>query len=146
MNAATIFFLADDDADDIGMFCEALSEVDRGVVCRTAENGRSAIALLSDPDERKPDVIFLDINMPVLNGWDCLKWIKSQAPLMRIPVIMYSTSSSKRDIDLAAQHGALCLMTKPESYSGLKNILQLIMENIPGNLSEALRGLPNVTI
>jgi CheY-like chemotaxis protein len=84
--------------------------------------------------------------MPVLNGWDCLKWIKSHPALGGIPVIMYSTSSSRRDIDLSVQHGALCLMTKPETYSGLKGILQLVIKHIHNDLRAALRALPNVSM
>lgn len=146
MKPAITFFLADDDADDTGLFCEALQEVNQGVTCYTADNGRRAIELLSDPHKRKPEVIFLDINMPVLNGWDCLKWIKSQPALEEIPVIMYSTSSSRRDIDQSVQHGALCLMTKPESYTDLKEILQLVIKHIDNDLQAALRALPNVSM
>lgn len=136
----------DDDADDTGLFCEALKEVDQRVTCYTADNGRRAIELLSDPQLRQPEVIFLDINMPVMNGWDCLKWIKSHPALGAIPVIMYSTSSSRRDIDLSVQFGALCLMTKPESFSDLKGILQLVIKHIGNDLLAAVRALPNVSM
>lgn len=146
MKSAITFFLVDDDADDAGLFCEALQEVDQGVTCYTADNGRRAIELLSDPRLRQPKVIFLDINMPVMSGWDCLKWIKSNPALGAIPVIMYSTSSSRRDIDLSVQFGALCLMTKPETFGDLKGILQLVIKHINNDLQAALRALPNVSM
>src|SRR5882757_6709540 len=92
------FLLADDDADDKTLFCEALAEIDPGIVCHTAADGKEALAILSRRQSRKPDIIFLDINMPVMDGWQCLGKLKENSEHRNIPVIMYSTSSYQRDI------------------------------------------------
>jgi CheY-like chemotaxis protein len=134
------FLLADDDADDKTLFCEALSEIDPTVVCYTAGDGKEALTILSGNQIEKPDIIFLDINMPVMDGWQCLARLKEHADHKNIPVIMYSTSSYQRDIDLALASGAFCFFTKPSDYRELRSILRLIVttpvESLPGTMKE----------
>lgn len=143
MNSRLTFFLADDDDDDIALFCEALTEIDPSIICHTAENGSQAFKTLSELSINRPQVIFLDINMPILNGWECLKRIKQHPNLENIPVIMYSTSSSKKDLELASALGAICMMTKPDNFLQLKEILKTIIDNFD-NLPQSLKRLSNV--
>src|SRR5688572_8199538 len=96
----TKFLLADDDRDDASLFCEALSGIDPLLKCYTVENGRLVFDFLSCGAD-KPDVIFLDINMPIMNGWDCLKKLRADPDFKNIPVIVYSTSVARKDIDMA---------------------------------------------
>lgn len=121
----TKFLLADDDLDDASLFCEALSEIDPALKCYTVENGRQVFEFLSHQTD-KPDIIFLDINMPIMNGWDCLRKLKADSDLKSIPAIMYSTSSSKKDIDMAYNLGALAFLSKPEEFDELSSILKTV--------------------
>ena len=138
------FLLADDDADDKTLFCEALSEIDPGIVCHTASDGKEALAILSGKQITKPNIIFLDINMPVMDGWQCLGRLKENTDFKDVPVIMYSTSSYQRDIELALESGAFCFFTKPSDYRELRRILRLIATNPVGSLSDVMKEFKNV--
>lgn len=129
--------MVDDDADDRFLFDEALTIVDPEINLITASDGNQAIQLLSS-ESLFSDIIFLDISMPVIDGWDCLIYIKSKVQLKHIPIIMYSTSESKRDIDKAYELGALCYCTKPDTFKDLVEMLKLIVENIGPGLLQAL--------
>ena len=104
-NKGLTFLLADDDSDDKTLFCEALSEIDPTIVCQTASDGSEALTILSQKRIKEPSIIFLDINMPVMDGWQCLRKLKEHPDHRNIPVIMYSTSSYQRDIELALENG-----------------------------------------
>src|SRR5689334_21264234 len=117
----TIFLLADDDVDDIELFCEALQTVDPSVECVCVQNGREALEMINSLlPNNQPQLIFLDINMPVMNGWDCLRHLKNNPSLKDIPVLIYSTTSREKDINYALDLGALCFFTKPKDYQELK--------------------------
>ena len=66
------FLLIDDDRDDRELFVEALAEIDDAILCDLAEDGREAINKLESKTFARPNVIFLDVNMPVMSGWECL--------------------------------------------------------------------------
>ena len=86
------FLIVDDDSDDRDFFCEALGEVMPDSGCYTAINGRRALKALENKEIDLPDLIFLDINMPVMNGWQLLTKLKETESYGTIPVIIYSTS------------------------------------------------------
>lgn len=134
------FLLADDDSDDSELFCEAVNEIDESIVCYLAADGGEVLEKLEDKTFDVPDVIFLDINMPEVNGWECLKALKSQPAYRRVPVIIYSTSSAERDIQKAYDLGAAYFLTKPDNYNVLKRFIGQVVQNIHGNLSEILKG------
>ena len=135
----TRFLIADDDTDDAGLFCEALHQVaPEKMHCLKVENGRQLFDLLSH-ESKLPDIIFLDINMPLMNGWECLKKLKAEIKYRNIPAVMYSTSSSRRDIDLAYELGASLFVTKPEDFDELCGILEIFAKNseeLPGSLKK----------
>ena len=133
-----IFLLADDDSDDTEMFCEALASIDSTNVCHCATNGREALKKLNELTEM-PHLIFLDINMPVMNGWQCLKTLKDDERFKQIPVLIISTSSHKRDIDIAADLGAKCYFTKPNDFNELTQVLKVIVANLGTSLMSALQ-------
>ena len=87
-----ILMLIDDDADDRELFCEAAVELDAQIVCYTAANCKQALATLDSLKSGLPEVIFLDVSMPITNGWACLRLLKEHNVYSKIPVIMYSTS------------------------------------------------------
>lgn len=113
-------FLIDDDEDDRELFCEAMEEVAPEIVCFTAANGRKALTQIVNKEIETPDIIFIDINMPIMNGWQCLAMLKEQEFYKGIPVIMYSTSSHSEDVEKAGELGALCFFTKPPNFNSFK--------------------------
>lgn len=128
--------LAEDDTDDRELFSEALSRIDVEIVIHYAENGSEAIMKLEEM-ATKPDMIFLDINMPVMNGWQCLKTLKADERYKHIPVIIYSSSSHHREKQIASEMGALLFFTKPNDFYHFKEKLELIVTSKdPGNLHE----------
>ncbi len=132
---ANEFLLVDDDSDDSELFCEALNEVDTSVHCHFALDGNEALIML---EEINPAVIFLDINMPGMNGWDCLTKLKSKEEYKHIPIIMYSTSSHQTEVDKAFNMGALSFFSKPSDYKELKAMLKEVVEKINNGTLESL--------
>ncbi len=130
----------DDDMDDSFVFGEVLSEVDPAIGFITAANGQEALEKLQAPGAVLPDVIFMDLNMPRMDGKQCLFELKQNPKLQHIPVMMYTTSSHSADIEQSMQLGAVCFITKPADFKELKNILSIIAAN-SNNLSKALQQL-----
>src|SRR5438067_10174563 len=114
-----LFFLADDDTDDQQLFKEALNEIDKSIRCLTASNGEEALNKLKTDLTQLPDYIFLDLNMPRMNGLQCLAEIKKLNVLNHIPVVIYTTSSAKRDVEETRKLGADYFITKPPNFKEL---------------------------
>jgi CheY-like chemotaxis protein len=117
-----ICFLIDDDIDDQEIFALALKQVGMHFTCLTASNGYEALEKLNT-EQVSPDYIFLDLNMPRMNGKECLSEIRKIKHLNHIPLVIYSTSSSRSDIRDTRVLGATDFITKPFSVSELKEIL-----------------------
>ena len=130
--------LIDDDEDDRLFFCEALKEVAPEIICNTTEDGRKALAKLNNQEIEPPHLIFLDVNMPVMSGWQCLCVLKERDAYKHIPVIMYSTSSHREDINKAQQLGALCFFTKPCVFKELKKSLAIVAQHLHSNSLSSL--------
>jgi CheY-like chemotaxis protein len=122
--------LVDDDLDDVDFFREALNNVDSLIDFHSAKNGLKALEFLRTAQAGTPDLIFLDINMPEMNGWRCLSELKITAPLKQIPVIMYSTSAIKSDEEKALSLGAIGLYQKPERMEELKRLLRTVIGDL----------------
>lgn len=120
--------LVDDDADDQDIFRTALAEVAESVVFTTANNGEEALLHLNGSDTH-PDIIFLDINMPILNGFDTLVEIKKQQRLSHIPVFIYSTSVRPEDIERARQLGAVNCIKKPSGFLEVCEFLTNLLDH-----------------
>lgn len=127
MSKHRTFFLIDDDIDDQELFVEAVKEVDGGIACRCFSDCQEALRQLISGELELPDLLFLDLNMPRLNGKQCLTELKRTAHLKHIPVIIYSTSSEKRDIEETASLGAAHFLTKPNKFEDLRAALNLVM-------------------
>jgi DNA-binding response OmpR family regulator len=121
------FLLIDDDRDDRELFSEALAMVEPVIICDQATDAEEGLEWLQQ-NGVEPDLIFLDINLPVMNGWQLLTRLKKESMLQHIPVIMYSTSSNLRDKKTAKDLGALCFITKPHAFRMLKVMLGVVLE------------------
>jgi CheY-like chemotaxis protein len=121
------YFLIDDDLDDQEIFNMALQDVDGSISCRFANDGIAALNALKDA-AFIPDCIFIDLNMPRMNGNECLTEIKKIERLQAVPIIMYSTSSDKRLIERSMELGANDFVVKPAGLNALINILREVIQ------------------
>lgn len=128
MRRNQLLFLVDDDVDDHEIFKSALTQVDEGIVLLIAGNGQDALKMLSAQD-RLPDYIFLDLNMPRMGGIQFLAEIKKSDTLSKIPVIVYSTSNHPGDKEKALKAGAERFFTKPARYTELCELLQSLLQH-----------------
>ena len=122
-----VVFYADDDLDDRELFADALQEVNPNVKLVLANNGHEIIELLKKHDV--PDFIFLDINMPVMSGKDCLKAIKRLDRVKSVPVIMYTTTSNREEFKNLALLGAAECVVKGVSFQAIKESLRHILND-----------------
>ena len=117
--------LIDDDSDDQDIFISALGEVSDSVKCTVISDAVLALDKLRS-EAIIPDVIFLDLNMPLMNGQQFLAEIKKDSVLNKIPVIVLSTTSHSAVIRDCRNLGALDFITKPDDYNTLIQILRRI--------------------
>ncbi|HEY0060212.1 MAG TPA: response regulator [Flavisolibacter sp.] len=119
-------YLVDDDRDDAGLFCEAVAEINAAFDVKHFESVPDAIKALQS--EKSPDILFLDINLPVTSGWELLKQVKQDKELAGIPVIIYSTSSQAREKQMAKELGAAGFITKPNGYDEMIEELGMVLK------------------
>jgi CheY-like chemotaxis protein len=119
--------LIDDDNEDHMFFEMAMSEMNLPIECYFADNGIKGLALLSNP-VFKPDFIFLDINMPIMNGMECLIKIKEIERLQKVPVYIYSTSADRFFAEKCSKLGATGLIKKETDISTISEKLLCIFE------------------
>lgn len=115
----------DDDEEDIEIFCDAVREIDSSIICLIAKSADEALQILQS-DIELPEYIFLDINMPKVDGNSCLREIKKDRRLNTIPVIMYSTHTRKTDIDTYRALNAGFLV-KQNSFNELVSELKKVL-------------------
>ena len=118
-----LFFLIEDDLDDQEIFRMALSGIDRDIECMVFNNGIEALEHLQKSNGRSPDFIFLDVNMPLMNGVACLKEIRKMENLAHTKIFMFSTSSDNKVVNTAKELGATGFIIKPPSLSVLQQKL-----------------------
>ncbi len=127
MKTGNVFFIVDDDPDDQELFIEALQKIDKTCKCITAFDGEEALQKLFRGMLHLPDFIFLDLNMPRMNGMQFLTAVKNNKDIQHIPVIIYSTSSEKRDILETTRLGASFFLQKPNRFDELSIALTNII-------------------
>lgn len=110
--------IIDDDADDRMFFTEALMKIDPFFTAMEENCSLKALQFLRKT-KQLPDYIFLDINMPLMNGPDCLNELKKDEKLKGIPVIMYSTSFTDKSIAELKGLGASACLVKPIDINSL---------------------------
>jgi DNA-binding response OmpR family regulator len=119
--------IIDDDTEDRELFLEALKEVDGNIKGISAQDGREAMRLLENELVILPDFIFLDINMPIMNGKECLINLKKNKKLKAIPIVMYSTTSDTNEIKDFYKLGAHDFLIKPANFRNLVEALESII-------------------
>jgi CheY-like chemotaxis protein len=119
--------LADDDEDDCVLFKDVLEELHISPLVSWAKNGEDLMQNLSKNHRPLPDIIFLDVNMPIKNGIECLKEIREDERLKHLPVIIFSTSTQQWAVEQAYELRANLFIRKPDTFQKLKDIIQRIL-------------------
>jgi CheY-like chemotaxis protein len=119
-------FYADDDAEDREIFCDALQQINPAIKVTLSKDGQEAFEILSTQKE-SPDFIFLDINMPRMNGIECLVKLKSDDRFKTIPVIIYSTTTDSSEVKKMILLGAEEFISKANSFVGLKESIHKVL-------------------
>src|SRR5690606_3170765 len=130
MSKISIFY-ADDDDDDLMFFNDAVESVtDKSselVKLHIHKNGENLLDSIKENNTQN-GVVFLDLNMPRKSGFQILKEIRSEPGINEFPVVIYSTSANKSDIDLSLNLGANFYAVKPHNFSDLMKLIQNVMQ------------------
>jgi CheY-like chemotaxis protein len=130
MAAHPVILLVEDDADHTELVRRAIEELGRDVRLVALADGEIALDYLfrrgewADPERSpKPDLVFLDLRLPRLDGFSVLREIKSASPLRHVPVVILTSSSSDRDVENAYAEHANSYLVKPHDYERLVTLL-----------------------
>lgn len=126
LNAKRIV-LTDDDEDDRDFFQFAIKSISSDIELITLTGGDDLIYYMGNHRD-KADLIFLDINMPRINGFECLRKIREKYSYSELPVVMYTTSDSELDLANASKDGANLYVRKPNDMDALKKVLRKVLE------------------
>ena len=124
--------VADDDTDDQFMLKEAFSSLNFDKEICSVENGEELLDFLNKKGKYEgmslpiPKLILLDLNMPKIDGRQCLRIIKEQKEFCKIPIVIFSTSNNPEDISQSYELGANSYIIKPYSYNELVEIIDVI--------------------
>ncbi|HEU4634129.1 MAG TPA: response regulator [Flavisolibacter sp.] len=122
-------FLIDNDEEDQEIFSMALREADPAVQCTFVNNGPAALEKFATEPSFIPSVIFVDMNMPLMSGAQCLEEIKKLPHLRKVPVYMYSTAADPLAVAAVKELGAQDFIVKPASFKELTEILSRILHH-----------------
>ncbi len=132
-------YLTDDDKEDRLLFIGALEEIPMETEVIEFKNGVELMAALHG-EASLPHLIFLDLKMPMMNGFECLADIRGDEKFDAIPVIIYSTFFQESEIEKLQHMGASRYLKKPTSYNLLKTMLFKCLKESQTN---AVRPLPD---
>lgn len=118
----TIFY-TDDDLEDLEFFREATDSMTQNIELVTLNSGEALLEILDNPPP-KPHLIFLDVNMPGLTGFDVLEKVRQTQKLEKLPVIMFTTSNDQVIIDRSLQLGANFFVQKSGNFPNLKKSIE----------------------
>lgn len=119
--------LADDDEDDRMLFREALDELALQTKLLLFKHGQELLDYLFQPEIELPNVVFIDLNMPIKNGMECLNEIRNNPKLKNLYIAIYSTSSSEIDIKNTYLNGASIYINKPNCFNKLKETIERVL-------------------
>ncbi|HYG14963.1 MAG TPA: response regulator [Bacteroidia bacterium] len=111
--------IVEDDPEDINLLTEAFSEIDPAMEFLTAHNGLEALTIL-DKSTIQPHLIILDMNLPKMNGINCLAEIKKDKRYTGIPVVLFSSTFLHYSQDALKDLGANYCIKKPNNYGELR--------------------------
>jgi CheY-like chemotaxis protein len=125
--------LADDDEDDCFLFQEALTEISLRASLVIVNDGEQLMQELER--DNLPDVLFLDLNMPRKDGFQCLQEIKQQAKFASLPVVIFSTSFQPDVVDKLYEQGAHYYIRKPSNFENFKKVIHYAISLVQNSSS-----------
>lgn len=128
MKSDRYILLVDDDPDEHLLFQDALKELPGSPKLAYAHDGQQLMQLLNDEKAQLPAIIFLDLNMPRMTGFECLQEIRKSSKLTQIPVVIFSTTSQTQAIDKVYEQGANYYIRKPNTFAMLKEVIERMLE------------------
>jgi len=124
MSVSTLVIFAEDDHEDWGLIKDALEECNQDEIrWERCLDGVELMARLKDSQQRKPDMIMLDLKMPKMDGAEALQEIRMTPELQHIPIIILTTSKLEADIFQSYHKGASSYVVKPVTYETIKSVL-----------------------
>lgn len=127
MQIEPLIFLIEDDAEDRETFSNAIDDLGIPAKIIYAENGRDALNQISSTEFEMPHMIFLDLNMPGVNGYEVLSYFRNQDAFNKIPVAILSTSMNTTIAEKCKNMGANECLRKPEKYQILMHELNTVV-------------------
>ena len=121
-----VVLYAEDDPEDVEVFGEALKEINPSIVFQSVKDGSEVIPFLEN-SVLLPNYIFLDVNMPVVSGRDCIIQLKKSVKYSSIPVVIYTTSNREEDRKDLIRLGAARYIIKPNTYTEVFSSLKSAM-------------------
>lgn len=128
MSSARTIILTDDDEDDRDFFKSAIQTTDPDVKLLTFNDGVYLTEYLDRNPDTIPQLIFLDINMPRMNGFECLAVLRNKYNSNELPVVMYTTSENDNDLQEATRLGANLYVRKPSDFNRLKSVIHDVLK------------------
>jgi len=119
--------IVDDDPDDRELFIEAVSELGNDLECIEFPGGLEILSRLKGDKGFRPDYIFLDMNMPLMNGKECLVELRKLKELDSAQIIIYTTSQRQDDVKIMLELGANAFLIKPSVFSHLRTAIKYIL-------------------
>lgn len=135
--------LIDDDNDDVEIFIEAIHSLSKNIHCQAETNPIRALENLKII-ETLPDLIFLDYNMPFVNGSEFLSKMREVQKLSKIPVILYCTCCAEVAQRLYMIQERVKYIVKPCSFAELQEILKNILEGNQSNESFLFQSVSSI--
>lgn len=128
--AKPTILVVEDDKDDVFLLEHASKITGFPGSLTFAENGQQAVEWLENRQAQPPaahdlpDLILLDLNMPVMGGLDFLRWLRSKSEFQKLPVLIFTTSQDPRDVESSYNLGANAYLVKPNSPTELSRMFR----------------------
>jgi CheY-like chemotaxis protein len=116
--------VVEDSADDLLLLRRAFAKLNLEHLIEVVCDGEAAILYLKDPNKPRPDLVLLDLNLPKRSGFEVLGWVRQQAQLKYLPVVILSSSTEPNDLQRAYALGTNAYLEKPSVPGHLEAIVQ----------------------
>jgi CheY-like chemotaxis protein len=126
MRSSKPIMLIEDDSADVLIIKKALDELQIRNELVQKENGEEGMEYLKNSSNALPCIIFLDLNMPKMNGIEFLKIIKNENSLKQIPVVALTTSQNIEDISACFKNGIAGYIVKPVDYKKFVKAIRIV--------------------